>query len=97
MKDADVEHGSLQLIQALILNAQYLQSTDMVNKCWTTVGQAIRVAQGIGVQVNRPSESQVEREERKRTWWCCLLMDRSVMFFISALSTAYTDHTALGC
>ncbi|VUC27304.1 unnamed protein product, partial [Clonostachys rosea] len=76
LQDADMEHGSVQLVQALVLTAQYLQSTDMANRCWITIGNAIRVAQGIGVQLDRPSESQAEREERRRTWWCCILMDR---------------------
>lgn len=71
-----MDHGSIQLVQALILTAQYLQSTDMVNKCWVTVGIAIRIAQGIGIQLDLASESQAERQERKRTWWCCVMMDR---------------------
>lgn len=79
LKDADVDCGSVQLVQSLILTAQYLQSTDMVNRCWVTVGTAVRVGQGIGIHLDRRSESQAEREERKRTWWCCLLMDRWVM------------------
>lgn len=70
------DHGSLQLVQALILTAQYLQGSDMVNRCWVTVGLAIRVAQGIGIQLDYACESQAEREERRRTWWCCILMDR---------------------
>ena len=73
---ASVDHASIQLVQALILTAQYLQSTHLVNKCWVTVGTAVRVGQGIGVQLDLASESQAERQERKRTWWCCVLMDR---------------------
>uniref|UniRef100_A0A8H7K9X2 Zn(2)-C6 fungal-type domain-containing protein n=1 Tax=Bionectria ochroleuca TaxID=29856 RepID=A0A8H7K9X2_BIOOC len=76
LQEADMEQGSIQLVQALVLTAQYLQSTDMANRCWITIGNAIRIAQGIGVQLDRPSESQAEREERRRTWWCCILMDR---------------------
>lgn len=73
---ASIDHSSIQLVQALILTAQYLQSTDSVNKCWVTVGTAIRVSQGIGIQLDLASESQAERQERKCTWWCCVMMDR---------------------
>ncbi|KAH7380595.1 fungal-specific transcription factor domain-containing protein [Pyrenochaeta sp. MPI-SDFR-AT-0127] len=70
------DHGSLQLVQALVLAAQYLQGSDKINRCSCSIGLAIRVAQGIGIQLDDPCESQAEREERRRTWWCCVLMDR---------------------
>ncbi|KAH8882256.1 hypothetical protein GQ53DRAFT_847654 [Thozetella sp. PMI_491] len=76
LKDMDPEYGSIQLVQALVLTTQYLQTSGMVNECWVTVGTAIRVAQGIGIHLDVASESQAGREERKRTWWCCLLLDR---------------------
>ncbi|KXJ87225.1 fungal-specific transcription factor domain-domain-containing protein [Microdochium bolleyi] len=77
LRDADHDRGSLSLVQAYILTAQYLQSrTDSVNKCWVAVGTAIRVAQGIGIQLDLRTESQAGRQERRRTWWCCLLLDR---------------------
>lgn len=72
------DHGSLQLVQALVLAAQYLQGSDKINRCSCSIGLAIRVAQGIGIQLDDPCESQAEREERRRTWWCCVLMDRWV-------------------
>lgn len=72
------DHGSLQLVQALVLGAQYLQSSNNINKTWVALGLAIRVAQGIGIHLDDPQESQAEREERRRTWWGCVLMDRSV-------------------
>ncbi|KAK8005891.1 hypothetical protein PG991_012188 [Apiospora marii] len=76
LKDADLDHGSLSLVQAFLLTAHYLQSTDKINKCWLAAGTAIRLAQGIGIQLDMASESQAERQERRRTWWGCILMDR---------------------
>ncbi|TLS26180.1 hypothetical protein PpBr36_04858 [Pyricularia pennisetigena] len=77
LRDADMDHGcSMQLVQAHILTAQYLQATDQVNSFWLAIGTAIRAAQGIGVNEDSPADSQVEREERHRTWWGCILMDR---------------------
>ncbi|TLD03900.1 hypothetical protein PgNI_11292 [Pyricularia grisea] len=77
LRDADMDHGcSMKLVQAHILIAQYLQATDQVNSFWLAIGTAIRAAQGIGVNEDSPTDSQVEREERHRTWWGCILMDR---------------------
>ncbi|EJT78521.1 hypothetical protein GGTG_03621 [Gaeumannomyces tritici R3-111a-1] len=77
LTQSSVDHGcSMQLVQAHILTAQYLQTTDLVNGCWVAIGTAIRAAQGIGVSEDHPRESQVAREERRRTWWGCIMMDR---------------------
>ncbi|KAH9983757.1 fungal-specific transcription factor domain-containing protein [Xylariaceae sp. FL0662B] len=64
LRDCNVEHASMQNIQALALTGLYLQSTDLVNRCWTTVGHAIRLGQGIGVHLDLDTESQAERQER---------------------------------
>ncbi|KAK8078631.1 fungal-specific transcription factor domain-containing protein [Apiospora saccharicola] len=79
LRDADLNHGSLSLAQAFLLTAHYLQSTDKVNKCWLAAGTAIRLAQGIGIQLDLASESQAERQERRRPWCGCILMDRPPM------------------
>ncbi|VUC32435.1 unnamed protein product, partial [Clonostachys rosea] len=73
---ASLDHASLTLVQANALTAQYLSTTGMVNRCWVTLGVAIRTAQGIGIHLDLPSESQAQRQERRRTWWYCVQMDR---------------------
>ena len=47
---------SLQLIQVLLLSAEFLQSTDEPHQCWVAVGIAIRVAQSLGLRLNSTSE-----------------------------------------
>jgi hypothetical protein len=36
----------------------------------------IRVAQGLGLHIERGGGDLVERETRRRAWWGCVLMDR---------------------
>jgi hypothetical protein len=71
-----MSHNSLLSVQVYILIAQYLQTTGEVNKCWVAVGTAIRLAQGLGIHLDHPSESQAQRQERKRTWAYCIQSDR---------------------
>jgi hypothetical protein len=68
--------GSLQVVQALLLMGSYLQSTNRPNRCWNVVGMGIRVAQGLGLHIERSGGDLVERETRRRAWWGCVLMDR---------------------
>lgn len=73
---AALNHGNLLSVQVYILTAQYLQITGKANRCWLTVGTAIRIAQGIGIHLNPGVESQAQQQERRRTWWYCIQMDR---------------------
>lgn len=76
LSQASLDHASLTLVQAHGLTAQYLSTTGLVNKTWVTLGIAIRIAQGMGVHLDHDSESQAARQERRRTWWYCVQMDR---------------------
>jgi hypothetical protein len=73
--------ASLELVQALLLLCQYLQSTLELNECWSLVGLLIRTAIGLGLHLN-PSQSDgmtcLEREFRIRTWWGCFIIDRTL-------------------
>lgn len=68
--------GTLQVVQALLLMGSYLQSTNRPNRCWNVLGMGIRVAQGLGLHIERSGGDLVERETRRRAWWGCVLMDR---------------------
>ena len=55
-----MDSGSLLLIQALLLTGQFLQATTRLAGCWNIVGLAIRIAQGLGLhmeKVCRPNEA----------------------------------------
>jgi hypothetical protein len=68
--------GSLEVVQALLLMANYLQSTNRPNRCWNVLGMGIRVAQGLGLHIDPTKGDLVDRETRRRAWWGCVLMDR---------------------
>jgi Fungal specific transcription factor domain len=78
--------GTLQVVQALLLMGSYLQSTNRPNRCWNVLGMGIRVAQGLGLHIERSSGDLVERETRRRAWWGCVLMDR---YFLSNFPTRH--------
>ncbi|RFU27492.1 hypothetical protein B7463_g8838, partial [Scytalidium lignicola] len=72
-----LDDGNLGLVQALLILAQYLQSTNLPNRCWNIVGLACRVAQALGLHLQEGDESrsQLALEIRRRTWHGCVLLD----------------------
>ncbi|KAG7071143.1 transcriptional regulatory protein [Colletotrichum scovillei] len=75
-----LDHSSLQIVQLLLLRGVYLHYTQYADRCWNTVGVALRVAQGLGLHSrgdgSMSSNSQLKREMRRRVWHCCLTLDR---------------------
>ena len=70
------EKPSYERVQCLLLFGIYLQSTSSVCKCWMTVGQAIRMAQSLGIHVDDPLRSARYREYKRRIWHGCVWLDR---------------------
>ncbi|KAG4433832.1 hypothetical protein IFR05_010680 [Cadophora sp. M221] len=72
-----LDNSSLALVQALFILGQYLQSTDHPTRCWNVVGLALRVAQGIGLYMDKSSSGNalLETEIKRRTWHACVLLD----------------------
>lgn len=64
--------------QMLLLMCQYLQSTQNPNDCWVVLGNAIRGAQSIGLHMTPKSGTPLEQELKKRVWYGCVYLDRSV-------------------
>lgn len=74
-----LDHSSLQVVQLLLLRGVYLHYTQYADRCWNTVGVALRVAQGLGLHAQGDksnADNQLQREMRRRVWHCCLTMDR---------------------
>ncbi|RVX72599.1 hypothetical protein B0A52_03995 [Exophiala mesophila] len=72
---------SVSLVQMLVLTGVYLQSTQYASRCWNVIGLAIRTAQSLGLHLDMTktrSESQVNREMRRRIWHSCVVMDKLV-------------------
>jgi hypothetical protein len=73
-----LDSADLSLVQLLLINGVYLQSTRHSNRCWNSVGLAIRAAQILGLHVEPMNtvSSQLEREMRRRIWHTCVGLDR---------------------
>lgn len=73
-----LDSADLSVVQILLLNGVYLQSTRHANRCWNSVGLAIRVSQILGLHVEgqRSTMSQLERQMRRRIWHTCVSLDR---------------------
>ena len=72
--------GSVELVQALLLMGQYLHGSLELNSCWTIIGLANRVAQGLGLNLDPAifTSDTIEKEVRKRVWWGTFVIDRIV-------------------
>jgi hypothetical protein len=71
--------ASLQVVQLLLMTGFCLHFTRHAIRCWNTVGLAITVAVGLGLNVEHADvekETQLDREMRRRIWHCCVVMDR---------------------
>ncbi|KAG5951471.1 hypothetical protein E4U53_003021 [Claviceps sorghi] len=73
-----LDTADLSVVQLLLLNGVYLQSTQHANRCWNSVGLAIRASQILGLHVEdqRLATSQLERQMRRRIWHTCVGLDR---------------------
>ncbi|KAH6715862.1 fungal-specific transcription factor domain-containing protein [Leptodontidium sp. MPI-SDFR-AT-0119] len=74
-----LDTSSMPVLQMLLLTGVYLQSTKYAERCWNTVGLAIRAAQTLGLHSESPTrrpERQLTREIRRRVWHVCVTLDR---------------------
>lgn len=70
--------SSLAIVQLLLLRGTYLLYTTFADRCWNTVGVAIRSAQAIGLHINEqasPGANQLASEMRRRVWCSCMNLD----------------------
>lgn len=80
----DVSDGtgqSLQVVQILLLMAQYLNSIGSPQRSWEAIGVAIRTCQRLGLHRGTTTSQRVlpdpvEREMVKRVWHGCLMLER---------------------
>ena len=72
--------GTLETVQSLLLMCYYLQGTVNLKECWNLAGLTIRTATSLGLNLNRGANDMlpVEREVRKRSWWGCFTLDRTL-------------------
>ena len=71
---------SLELVQYLLILGQYLQGTQKSVQAWTVHGLAITTALQLGLQSPKTNRAfpPLECEIRKRVWYGCILLDRTL-------------------
>ncbi|XHG08619.1 hypothetical protein AWENTII_011713 [Aspergillus wentii] len=71
---------SVEYVQYLLLMGQYLQSTQKSVQAWTVHGLAAKAALQLGLHSREASKAfdALERETRKRTWYGCVILDRTL-------------------
>jgi hypothetical protein len=76
-----LDSKSVSLVQMLLLTGIYLQSTPHANRCWNSIGLAIRIAQSQGLHLDytgQRSETQLACQMRRRVWHTCVILDTYV-------------------
>ncbi|CRG88732.1 Quinic acid utilization activator [Talaromyces islandicus] len=73
-------NASLEMVQYLLVLGQYLQGTQKSVQAWTTHGLAITAAFQLGIHSPEANKAfpALECEIRKRTWFGCVLLDRTL-------------------
>ncbi|KPI35291.1 putative transcriptional regulatory protein [Cyphellophora attinorum] len=76
----DLEHTDTQTVQALLLMHQYCMATQRSAQIWTSHAATIRVAIQLGLHSasRLRSLSPIEAEVRKRIWFGCIILDRTL-------------------
>ncbi|CAG8790450.1 15269_t:CDS:2 [Gigaspora margarita] len=79
--DNDYDKSHITTIQALIIMAIRDIRIDNTTRSWIYIGMAARMAQDLGIHRNNEkwqpiSLSHEEKEEQKRAFWSCFVIDR---------------------
>ncbi|GAB7346627.1 hypothetical protein MBLNU459_g1764t2 [Dothideomycetes sp. NU459] len=76
----DMHGANVETVQYLLLMVQYLQSTQRSSHVWTVFGSAVKAAFSIGLHSEMASKNctPLDREVRKRTWYGCVILDRTL-------------------
>lgn len=79
-KGFDRRRPTLEMIQCFLLMSQYRQGTQYFDSVWDLHGMALKTAWHLGLHCKTDSStiSALEAETRKRTFFGCLLLDRTL-------------------
>ncbi|KAJ3523020.1 hypothetical protein NM688_g8792 [Phlebia brevispora] len=75
-----ISHTSMQVehVQCFLLMSSFLCSVNCLPQAWILVGQAVRIAQDIGLHRSprRLLITPIDKETRRKVWWGCYTLDR---------------------
>ncbi|KAF7517657.1 hypothetical protein G7054_g13738 [Neopestalotiopsis clavispora] len=77
---ATMSGTTLETVQTLLLMGLYLQGSNRSVKTWNIHGLAVKAAFHLGLHSNEFSRkfSDIDREIRARTWFGCIVLDRTL-------------------
>ncbi|KAL3475745.1 fungal-specific transcription factor domain-containing protein [Aspergillus californicus] len=72
--------ASVETVQVMLLMSQYLQGTQRPTETWTIHGLAVKAAFQLGLHSMDAVQhfDPMEREDRIRTWYGCIVLDRTL-------------------
>ncbi|KAF2163955.1 hypothetical protein M409DRAFT_57060 [Zasmidium cellare ATCC 36951] len=73
-----LRYPSLLTVQCYLLMGQFLQSSNDPQLCWIVVGIAIRLAQSLGLDLERANARDCKSQVARCVWHGCVMMDRTL-------------------
>ncbi len=85
------------LVQYLLVMGQYLQGTQKSVETWTIHGLAVKAALQLGLHSAEASKrfSPLDQEIRKRTWYGCVILDRTLSMTFGRPAAIPDDYVKL--
>ncbi|RDL36434.1 uncharacterized protein BP5553_05786 [Venustampulla echinocandica] len=89
---------SLEVVQYLLVMGQYLQGTQRSIETWTIHGLAVKAALQLGLHSVEASRrfSPLDQEIRKRTWYGCIVLDRTLSMTFGRPAAIPNDYVKIG-
>jgi Fungal specific transcription factor domain len=86
-----------ELVQYLLIMGQYLQGTQKSVETWTIHGLAVKAALQLGLHSTEASKhfSPLDQEIRKRTWYGCVILDRTLSMTFGRPGAIPDDYVKL--
>ncbi|KFY90238.1 hypothetical protein V498_06095 [Pseudogymnoascus sp. VKM F-4517 (FW-2822)] len=88
---------SFEIVQFLLVMGQYLQGTQRSVETWSIHGLAVKAAMQLGLHCPKVSGhlSPLVQEYRKRTWYGCVVLDRTLSMTFGRPSAIPDDYIVL--
>ncbi|KAH8838744.1 hypothetical protein MCOR27_011348 [Pyricularia oryzae] len=89
--------ASVDIVQFLLLMSQYLQGTDRSTQTWSVHGLAVKAAYHLGLhsQMELRRYTPIELEIRARTWYGCVILDRTLSMTLGRPCSIPESHVKL--
>ncbi|EAW06393.1 Zn(II)2Cys6 domain-containing transcription factor nscR [Aspergillus clavatus NRRL 1] len=84
----------ITVLQAFVLYLMARRVEDRTWAVWTLVAVAVRIGKGLGLYLDRKTETFFDQQMRKRLWYTICLMDLQASFFRTSEPLISVDESA---